>query len=118
MKTAKKAPVKKYKAGGTSSTANPGKRAKKIENLQAKKTALDDQIKEDAPYGHGEAWVGMTPKSQRLGKRIAKLESKPQAKSGGSVAKMKVGGVAKPKAMYGKTVKPSMMKKGGTTKKK
>jgi hypothetical protein len=30
---------------------------------------------------------------------------------------MKRGG-AKPKAMYGKTVKPTMMKKGGTTKKK
>jgi len=30
----------------------------------------------------------------------------------------KTGGVAKPKAAYGKTVKPSMMKKGGAAKKK
>jgi hypothetical protein len=54
-------------------------------------------------------------KNQRT---IAKKEAGQKKKMGGSVAKMKVGGTAKPKAMYGKTVKPTMMKKGGTTKKK
>jgi len=47
--------------------------------------------------------------------------NKPDVKrKGGSMAKtsmMKMGGSAKPKAMYGMTAKPSMMRKGGAKKK-
>lgn len=40
----------------------------------------------------------------------------PNRKAGGPVKKYQMGGTAKPKAMYGTSMKPSMMKKGGMIK--
>jgi hypothetical protein len=44
-----------------------------------------------------------------------KLTGNPRLKNGGTKPKMKLSG-AKPKAMYGASMKPGMMKKGGSKK--
>jgi hypothetical protein len=93
MKTVKKTPVKKYQSGGSKTSMLDKRIAKKT----AKKEALDSQIKKDAPMGMGDAWTKLNPKSQRLNKSISRLTAKSQAKSGGSVAKMKRGGTTKRK---------------------
>lgn len=66
-----------------------------------------------------------TPRTGRTGRRgptpQPPTQPQPQSrlKKGGSIKmkKMKIGGTAKPKAMYGMATKPSMMRKGGIKKK-
>ena len=57
-------------------------------------------------------------KKERVIKTKASEETgqRPMQKKGGPV-KMKMGGTAKPKAMYGMSTRPSMMRKGGAKKK-
>jgi hypothetical protein len=119
MKTVKKTSVKKYQSGGSARKSTiagiaipvVGSAAAAIgtgiKNKKAKKLVKKTQELE-SEYN--------TPNKVRNESTFKELENLGK-KRGGSVAKMKSGGTAKPKAMYGKTVKPTMMKKGGTTKK-
>ena len=123
----KKGGVKKMRPGGPV-TPVPGmkKSLAKAEEFYDKnpsvRTYTNEYTGEKIPTGP------MTKKEyQNAAERAADVyndKPTPMLKKGGT-AKMKMGGAkkpkmmsggAKPKAMYGKTMKPGMMKKGGTKK--
>jgi hypothetical protein len=59
-----------------------------------------------------------TPRVTRKQKKIAKMYAdNPNWVKEDAMSAYKKGGMVKPKAMYGTSMKPSMMKKGGTKKK-
>ncbi len=100
MKSVKKTSVKKYQTGGTTPKG-------KIARLEKKEARQVDK-------GNKAVDEGRERKANRILGRAAKTENRKIRLS----EKMKAGGTAKPKAAYGMAVKPSMMKKGGITKKK
>ena len=103
MKTVKKTSTKKYQAGGAKPKDVKGpsgsKMAKKSGKTMGKMAGGPDYLK------------GPMSGTSGTGKPVT-------GETGYVPPKKKKGGTAKPKAAYGMAVKPSMMKKGGTAKKK
>jgi hypothetical protein len=122
---AKKAPVKKYRDGGPTGKkkSNPKSYWEGDSGNRPVYTNVEgpNNYNKTIKFEGGNQNKPYTMTVTKGGKTNQFQLTEEQAKNQRSIAKkeagFKKGGTAKPKAMYGKTVKPTMMKKGGTTKK-
>jgi hypothetical protein len=105
MKTVKKTSVKKYQAGGSKDT---GKVV--IKNRKDSEGIASERRKGNTVY------IPKTKTKALMQKGGVAGENTPKSKTSKQETKSKK--PVKPEAAYGMAVKPSMMKKGGTVKKK